>query len=282
MTMKNKILVIDGSNLLFQMFFGMPARITNADGMGIWGVVGFVGALLTMLRLTEPTHAAVLFDGEHENKRVQVDADYKANRPGYQDVPAEDNPFSQLPYIQKALCHLGIAWAETTDCEADDWMAGYARRYAPDCEVVIASHDRDLLQLIGEHVSILHYRGKQSYFCDSAYLYEKYGIMPCQYADFRALTGDPSDNIKGAEGIGPKTASGLLHEFGTLAGVLGQAEKIRKPSVRESICRNRERLLNNYRLIRLDGEVDLPFGLDEMAYYDKGHSTMAVLHEIGL
>jgi len=93
----NRLLIIDGSNLLFQMFFGMPARIVNEKGKPIQGTLGFVGALLKIIRKTEPAYVAAIFDGEHENIRSALDADYKANRVDYSAVPEEENPFSQLP-----------------------------------------------------------------------------------------------------------------------------------------------------------------------------------------
>ena len=125
----NRLLLVDGSNLLFQMFFGMPARIVNKQGKAIQGTLGFVGALLKIIRKTQPTHIAVLFDGEHENDRSRINADYKANRADYSQVSEEENPFSQLPDVYTALDFLQIEHAETEDCETDDWIAGYALQY---------------------------------------------------------------------------------------------------------------------------------------------------------
>ena len=99
----NRLLIVDGSNLLFQMFFGMPARIVNEQGKAIQGTLGFVGALLKIIRRTEPTHIVVLFDGEHENERSTLDSDYKANRVDYSETPEEETPFSQLPDVYAAL-----------------------------------------------------------------------------------------------------------------------------------------------------------------------------------
>lgn len=289
--MKNKILIVDGSNLLFQMFFGMPARIYNEDGIGIWGVLGFVGALLKIVRQTEPTHVAVLFDGESENERRDLDGDYKSNRVDYSEMEEEENPFSQLPYIYEALDFLGIAHAETTDCETDDWIASYVNRYAGRCqengiddesEIVISSFDSDFFQLLSEKVSILRYRGDNSVICTPEFLQEKFGIKPEQYADFKSMTGDKADNIVGADKIGPKTASALLQEFGTLTSILENAESIKKNAVRESIIKNRERLLLNLKLIKLEGVFKLPFDLAEMKYSYNGITTTEVLRGIGL
>ena len=280
-----KLLLVDGSNLLFQMFFGMPARITNAQGKSIQGTLGFVGALLKIIRMMRPTHVAVLFDGESHNPRVDVDADYKANREDYSQVEEEENPFSQLPDIYAALDFLGLCHAETVDCEADDWMAGYVKKYSEAdavAELVISSFDSDFFQLISNKVTILRYRGENSVLCDREYLQAKFDIAPERYADFKSLTGDTADNIKGADKVGPKTAAQLVNEFGGLEEIIARAEEIKKPSVRESILRDAERLRKNYRLIKLDGVEKLPFTLEEMTWQDSGVTTTEVLKGIGL
>lgn len=277
-----KILLVDGSNLLFQMFFGMPARIINEQGKAIQGTLGFVGALLKIIRMTAPTHVAVLFDGESHNPRTDVDEEYKANREDYSRVAEEENPFSQLPDIYAALDFLKICHAETVVCETDDWMAGYVKKYGADDLMVISSFDSDFFQLISEKVTILRYRGDNSVLCTPEYLLQKLGVRPERYADFKSLTGDVADNIKGADKVGPKTAAWLVNEFGSLEEILARAEDIKKPSVRESVLRNAERVRTNYRLIKLEGEEELPFDLEEMEYRYGGLTTTEVLKGIGL
>lgn len=277
-----KLLIIDGSNLLFQMFYGMPARIVNHEGKAIQGTLGFVGALLKMIRMTRPTHVLAVFDGECENARAALDADYKGNRPDYSAMPEEDTPFSQLPDIYAALDELGICHRETEDCEADDWIAGYARRCGEEVDVVIASQDSDFFQLITERVSVLRYRGKNTLICDSGYIREKLGIEPWQYASYKALTGDAADNIRGIPKVGPKTASELMNQFQDLETMLANTDKIRKPSVRESVEASAERIRKNDALIRLDGAARLPFELQELLWQDGGLTTTQVLKNIGL
>lgn len=97
-----RFLIVDGSNLLFQMFFGMPARIVNSQGKAIQGTLGFAGALLKIIRRVSPTHIVVIFDGEHENARSVLDPGYKANRPDYSEAAEEENPFSQLNDVYAA------------------------------------------------------------------------------------------------------------------------------------------------------------------------------------
>lgn len=277
-----KLLVVDGMNLLFQMFYGMPARIPGPDGRPIQGTLGFIGALRKIIRMVEPTHIAVVFDGECGNPRKELDEEYKANRPDYSQLPEEEVPFTQLPDLYRALDVMGICHRETETCEADDWMAALARHYGREGEVVIASFDSDLWQLITDRVSVLRYRGEKTVLCDRAYIYGRLGIRPEQYADFKSLTGDTADNIRGADRVGLKTAAALLAQFGTLDAILERTEEIRKPSIRESIQRNAPRLRLNKLLIRLDGEEPVPFKPEEMAWQDRSMTTMEVLRAIGL
>ncbi len=278
----DRLLLVDGSNLLFQMFYGMPARILNHEGKAIQGALGFVGALLKIIRMTRPTHVAVLFDGEHENARMQIDAEYKANREDFSQLPEDEVPFSQLPDVYAALDYLRIRHAETTDCETDDWMAGYALTYAREYDIVIASQDSDFFQLITDRVKILRYRGEKTVICDRDYLRGKFGIEPEQYAEFKSLTGDNSDHIKGADKVGLKTAAALINEFGSLEAILQNAEQIKKKSVAVSIMENAERLRRNYRLIRLDKGAKLPFVPEDLVFLDCGLTTTEVLRGIGL
>lgn len=278
----DRLLIVDGSNLLFQMFYGMPARITGANGKPIQGTLGFVGALLKILRALAPTHVAVLFDGECSNARKELDTDYKANRIDYSGLPEEDLPFSQLPDIYRALDVLGIAHAETSDCETDDWIAGYALTYGKGMEVIISSQDSDFFQLITENVRILRYRGKKTVICDVPWLQEKLGIHPSCYAAFKALTGDASDNIKGADKIGPKTAAALMNRFSDLESLIAGAQTIQKTCVRDSVIRNTQRLRKNLSLIRLENRNILPFSLEQLIYTDRGYTTKEVLKRIGL
>lgn len=262
----NKLLLVDGSNLLFQMFFGMPARIVNRDGKAIHGTLGFVGALLKIIRMTNPTHVVVLFDGEHENERAALDSEYKANRIDYGSVDDTENPFSQLPDIYAALDYLKIKRAETTVCETDDWIAAYALTYGKDTDIVISSFDSDYFQLITDNVSVLRYRGRNTTVCTPEYVVSRYGVNPSQYADFKSLVGDVSDNIKGAVKVGPKTAASLLNKYGSLEGILINAPQIEKQIIKKSITENAERLRINYQLIKLTSGALLPFELDELAF----------------
>ena len=278
----DKLLLVDGSNLLFQMFYGMPARIVNHRGKPIQGTLGFLGALLKMVRLVSPTHLAVLFDGETHNPRSDLDENYKANRTDYSEMAQEDTPFSQLPDIFAALEELGIRWAETTDCEFDDWAAAYAADCGPEMTLVLASQDSDFFQLIRENVTVLRYRGDSTVLCDSAWLHSKLGVSPDQYAGYKALTGDSSDNIPGVPKIGPKTAASLMNQFGSLELLLARTDEIKKPSVRISVEQHRDRVEKNLALIKLQGGQPLPFDFEALRWQYDGRTSTQVLRAIGL
>lgn len=278
----DKLLIVDGHNLLFQMFYGMPSRIVSKDGKPIQGIIGFIGALLKIIKITTPSHVVVLFDGEHENLRASLNPEYKKNRTDYSRVEENDNPFSQLPLIFKALEALNIVYFEENEYEVDDIIASYIYRYGEQTEIVISSFDSDYFQLINGNVSVLRYRGKNTVICDSKYVSERYGITPELYADFKSLTGDSSDNIKGAEKIGNITAMKLINEFGGIEDIIAHAQQISSERIRNSILNNEKRLRDNYRLIKLNDIGKIPFRLSELSYAVNSLTTNGVLERIGL
>ncbi len=277
-----KLLLVDGSNLLFQMFYGMPTRIVGKRGKPVHGTLGFVGALLKMVKNLAPTHLVVLFDGEGKNERCDVDENYKANRPDYSQMAEEETPFSQLPDIYAALDYLKIKRTETAVCETDDLIAAYALKYGGEMEIVISSFDSDFFQLITPNVRVLRYRGESSILCDEEYIRQKLGISPSQYADFKCLTGDKADNIKGISGVGAKRAAALLNSFGSLDEALKNADRIAQERLKNALLGEEERIRLNRRLIRLNGEAELPYSVDELIYRFNGERTGDVLREIGV
>lgn len=277
-----RLLIVDGMNLHFQMFFGMPRKIYNENGTGIWGVIGFVGALNKLINLTEPTHVAIIFDGEGHNPRCDILEEYKANRPDYSEMGEEENPFIQLPLVYQAIEAMGISFSEVHGCECDDVIATYAKRFSKDYQVVISSFDSDYFQLISDNVIVMRYRGASSIICDKNYVRERYGITPEYYADWKSLVGDTADNIKGIRGVGSKTATKLINCHGSLSEILAGVEEIQPEKLREKIRDNKDTILRNYSLIRLDDTGALPFEIEELEYTSERIKTMDVLRKIEL
>ena len=277
-----RLLIIDGHNLLFQMFFGMPSRIIGASGKPIQGVIGFVGAVNKLIRLTSPTCIAVIFDGEKENPRKALSEEYKANRIDYSQVPEDENPFTQLDDIYRALDYMGIKHTETAVCETDDVIAAYAKKYGGEYEVIISSFDSDYFQLVNDKVTVIRYRGESSVICDKDYIISRYGVTPNLYPDFKCLVGDTSDNISGIRGIGPKTAAKIINQLGDVDNVITRCKELESKKIADSINEGRDILVRNRALIKLDGEADIPFTPDEAVYDKLPPRTMEVIHALGL
>jgi 5'-3' exonuclease len=280
----DKLLIIDGHNLLFQMFFGMPSRIFNHENKPIHATIGFVGGLMKIIRQIRPTHIFVIFDGEAGGDRNEINPDYKANRIDYTDVAEEENPFAQLPDIYRALDHMNIRHSESVLVEADDVIAAYAMRFGGGTEIVISSNDNDFIQLVNANVSTFVYRGDSSVLYDEAAVRLKYGIDPSFHADYKCLIGDQSDNIKGVLKIGPKTAARLINQFGGVEEILAHADEITPLSIREAILQNIDKLHENMSLVKLGSGAPLPFEMPDLKWeYDaKELSSRDVLKAIGV
>jgi len=268
----SKLVVIDGHNLLFQMFFGMSGKIgkngQKNDTLPLYGAMGFIGALRRIMRMTHATHILVVFDGDHENPRAALFPAYKMNRPDYSLLPDSENPYLQIPYVYAALSELHIPYIETTDVEADDLIAGCVKRYVSQAEIIICSFDSDFCQLVGRRVKLLHYSAKNPEFCGIEYVQKKFGISPKRYADYKSLIGDKSDNIPGIAGCGAVNAVRLINRFGDVEHILSRTEELGKSRLKRCLTAGSERIRLNYRLIKLglDPNSRPPFDFDELLY----------------
>lgn len=177
---------------------------------------------------------------------------------------------------------MSIKHTEVVGYETDDVIASYAIKYGGDMSCVISSWDSDYFQLINVQVNVLRYRGKTTTLCDVEFIQNKFSIESEVYADFKALTGDKADNIKGADKVGVKTAAKLLNQFGNLKNVLEHAEQIAKPSIQKSIIENSARLRKNYQVIKLTDRAGIPFALDALEYQGERFKTNEILAGIGL
>lgn len=282
----NTIILIDGHNLLFRMFYGMTEPVIGTDGKSVHAALGFIGAVCNIINQLHPTHMVVLFDSQDCGERRQLDPEYKANRPDYSAMSEEECPFTQLPYIYRALDTMGIAYSEVHGWEADDVIASYALTYTgePDMMLGIVSTDKDYYQLISENVWIVQYSGRGIQYVNPDVIMSKYSIPPTLFADFKCLIGDKSDNIPGAAGIGPKYAAELLNQFGSLDGIIENRSQIARASHRKSIEEAKDRLLHNRELILLKNDAPLPFEtLDEIATpRQRWYSASKILDDAGI
>lgn len=281
--MKEKLLIIDGHNLLFQMFYGMPNKIYNEHNVPIHGVIGFVGALLKIVKFNNPNYIVILFDKEQEIQRQSINKEYKGNRINYSNIPFDENPFSQLENIYKVLDELNIKHTEVEEVETDDIIASYCFTYMNEYDIVISSFDTDFYSLINDSVKVFRYRGKNSQIIDAEFVKCKFNIEPKYFTDYKALIGDVSDNIKGVNGIGPKTAAFLINNYGNIENIILHADDIENINLRKKIVDNIELLRENITLIKYINEYVLPFDIDELRInFSEDEKTMDLLKKTGI
>jgi DNA polymerase I len=222
----DRLLLLDGHSLAYRAFFALPAEnFATTTGQPTNAVYGFTAMLINVLRDEKPTHVAVAFDRSEPTFRHEQYVEYKANR---RETPADFR--SQLSLIFEVLDALGIRRLSVPGYEADDIIATLATEAtADDMGVLIVSGDRDVLQLVSDDVTVLMTRrgiSDMTRFTPEA-VTEKYGLTPAQYPDFAALRGDPSDNLPSIPGVGEKTASKWVTEFGSLAQLVDRVDEVK-------------------------------------------------------
>ncbi len=221
-----RLLLLDGHSLAYRAFFALPAEnFSTTTGQPTNAVYGFTAMLINVLRDEQPTHIAVAFDRGEPTFRHEQYVEYKANR---RETP--DDFRSQLSLIFEVLDALGISRLSVAGFEANDVIATLATRATSEgMDVLIVSGDRDVLQLVDEHVTVLMTRrgiSDMSRFTPES-VEEKYGLTPQQYPDFAAIRGDPSDNLPGIPGVGEKTATKWVREFGSLEELVNRVDEVK-------------------------------------------------------
>ena len=248
-----RFVLIDGSNMLFRAYYAIPAHLSTSSGQPTNAVFGFVTMLNKLLERKKPDYAAVIFDPAGGSFRNRESSDYKANRA---QMPGD--LASQLPLIDQVVEAFRIPVLRVTDFEADDVIATLAKQVEERGEqVLIVSSDKDFSQLLNDRVSMLD--GMRDLTYTPELVKKKFGVSPEKFVDFQALCGDKIDNIPGVPGIGKKTASKLLDEYGDLETILDSTDKI-GGSVAKKLEEHRDDALLSRKLARLDTSVE--HGLD--------------------
>ena len=258
--------LIDGSAFIFRAFHALPPLTRKSDGLPIGAVAGFCNMIFKMVEDNAgpdaPTHVAVIFDkGSHTFRNDLYDL-YKANR---DEMPEELRP--QIPLTRRATEAFNIACKEMENYEADDMIATLAcQAREAGGRVTIISSDKDLMQLVGDGVEMLD--AMKNRRIDREGVFEKFGVYPDRVVDVQALAGDSVDNVPGAPGIGIKTAALLINEYGSLEELLDRAEEIKQPKRRQTLIEHRAQIELSKRLVQLDCETPLDFGLDDLEVKD--------------
>lgn len=258
-----KLLLVDGNSIMNRGFYGINIGMKNNEGKSTNALYGFLSILFKNCEDIKPDYLMVAFDSKTgANTRKEMYDGYKKSRHGMPEELAE-----QMPEIKEILDDMGVTHIELPDFEGDDIIGTTAKKFASDdVEVWLLSGDRDLFQLLQKNIKILIPRTKmgktETDIYDEKKLKEEYGLTPSGMIELKALMGDSSDEIPGAPGVGPKTATKLLQKFGTINKIykaidLPENAADFKPKVKQSLLENKELVELSKKLgtIRLDANV---------------------------
>ena len=241
--------LIDGHNVLYRTFFGVP-RLTAPDGTPTNVVLGVARILLKILREESPDAVVAVFDSREPTPRHEIYPEYKANR-----LKTPEDLSAQIPVVDEMIDALGVRRLSVAGAEADDIIGTLSRRAEErGMDVVIVSSDKDMYQLVSQRVKVRD--GLKEHIVGEAQVEEVFGVPPGKVPDLLALAGDPSDNVPGVPGIGEKTASELIRDFGSLDAVLAHPERL-KGARREKIEKGADAARLALRLVTIDRNIPI-------------------------
>lgn len=246
-----KVFLIDGMSHIFRAFYAIRG-LTTSQGVPTNAVYGFASMLRKLVREYRPDYLAVVFDGSQPTFRHEAFESYKANRTAMPEDLA-----AQFPDIRRLCDALNIPILEMERYEADDIIGTFATKAAREnFEAVIVSNDKDMFQLVGENVRVLH-QAKEDTLFDPAKVEDFFGVPPGQVIDVLGLMGDSVDNVPGAPGIGEKGARELIRKFGSLDKLLESAAQVERKAYRESLQSHRGQILQSKDLVTIDTRVPI-------------------------
>jgi DNA polymerase I len=249
------LLLVDGHAYAYRAFHAIR-HLKSPAGFPTNAIYGFIKMLENLEIRLKPTHEAVIWDGGLDEKRVSLLPGYKAQRP-----PMPEALAAQLDAIGDYLEAAGAASLCKDGVEADDWIATAACRAAKQgFRVVIASSDKDFMQLVSDQIGLVNPGDKSGAIWGREQVRARAGVEPGQIIDWLALVGDSVDNIPGVPGVGIKTAAGLLNRFGTVDQLLERLDEIESERIRQALHVSIETLRRNQKMIRL--RADMPVECD--------------------
>ncbi|MFZ9888348.1 MAG: 5'-3' exonuclease H3TH domain-containing protein, partial [Myxococcota bacterium] len=272
------LFLIDGQGYIYRAYYAIR-RLSTADGRATNAVYGFTTMLLKVLREHAPKHLGIAFDLGGQNFRHRLYPEYKANR----SAPPDDLP-PQLPLIHDVVSAFRIPMLAQRGWEADDLIGTVAREATErGMKVVIVTGDKDFMQLVSDDVCLLdemrQQRGKEGSVVSFDEVRAKFGVAPERVIDVLALAGDASDNIPGVKGIGEKTASQLVEEFGDLEAVLSAASSMKQQKRRENLLDGAEAARLAKQLVTIDTHADFSVLPDSLRYEGPDRARLRQLFE---
>ncbi|WP_417445668.1 DNA polymerase I [Kangiella sp.] len=257
---KAPFILVDGSSYLFRAYH-VPQlqRMTNSKGMMTGAVFGVINMLKSLIKEYEPEHMAMVFDAKGKTFRNDLYPEYKANRP-----PMPEDLRQQIEPIHEIVKAMGLPLLVIDGVEADDVIGTLAKQACKEGrETLISTGDKDMAQLVSEHVTLINTMDKTNPITDRDRVIEKFGVKPEQIIDYLALVGDKVDNIPGVDKCGPKTAVKWLEQYGSLQGVIDHADEI-GGKIGENLREAVDRLPLSYELATIKLDCDLEFRPEEL------------------
>mgnify|MGYP000630686748 FL=1 len=262
-----RLILVDGSGYIFRAFYALPP-MSREDGTPVNAVFGFTSMLLKLSEDMEGENILVVFDAARTTFRNEIYKEYKANR---SEPPEELVP--QFDLIKKATTAIGLKSLEVENYEADDIIATYVKiAKKENIETLVISSDKDLMQLIQDGVSL--YDPMKNIKIGPEAVLEKFGVSPDKVIDVQALAGDSSDNVPGVPGIGVKTASQLINEYGSLEKLLDNASSIKQEKRRESLLNNAELAIVSKKLVSLFSDVPIPYKISDLKWTPRNDDNL--------
>ena len=267
-----RLILVDGSGYIFRAFYALPP-MSREDGTPVNAVFGFTSMLLKLSEDMEGENILVVFDAARTTFRNAIYKEYKANR---SEPPEELVP--QFDLIKKATTAIGLKSLEVENYEADDIIATYVKiAKKENIETLVISSDKDLMQLIQDGVSL--YDPMKNIKIGPEAVLEKFGVSPDKVIDVQALAGDSSDNVPGVPGIGVKTASQLINEYGSLEKLLDNASSIKQEKRRESLLNNAELAIVSKKLVSLFSDVPIPYKISDLKWTPRNDDNLLAFFE---
>lgn len=250
----SRILIVDGHAYAYRAFYAIR-NLSSPSGQPTNAIYGFIKMLAKMRVAVKPTHTIVVWDGGLSAERQAALPGYKAQRP---EMPADLG--SQLDEIGRYLAAANVAMFCGAGIEADDYIACVARAARrADWEVVVASADKDFMQLVASGVGLLNPNDKSETIWSAAQVRAKTGVAPEQIVDWLSLVGDSVDNIPGVPGVGPKTAMELLRQFGSVAELYRRLDEVKSVRIRAKLQSAEADVRRNQKLVRLQDDLACEF-----------------------
>ena len=267
----NTLILVDGSGYLYRAFHALPP-LSNSQGIPTGAVYGVANMLKNLLAEYQPTYVAVVFDARGKTFRSDLYAEYKSNRPAMPDDLSQ-----QIPWVHELVEALGFPLLMETGVEADDVIGTLAKQAeVAGMQTLIFTGDKDFAQLVNDNIMLID--TMKNTRLDEQGVKDKFGILPERIVDYLSLIGDTSDNVPGVQKVGPKTAVKWLEQYGSLANIMSNADKI-KGKVGENLREALNYLPLTQQLVTIKCDVSLPKSPTELTLNEPNNSKLYFIYD---